>query len=158
MITLTSASSGTGNGMLSFSVGTNSNLVALSGTISINGQTFTVAQGAHFNDVPTTDPFHDFIGKLSARGITNGCGSGNFCSNQMIPRDQAAIFLIRALGETPSTTQRFSDVPMGSFGFGEINRLFELGISGGCGGGNYCPTSLLTRGQFAVFLVRAFNL
>jgi hypothetical protein len=37
-------------------------------------QTFTVLQGAQFNDVPTTHIFYEFIGKLAARGVTAGCG------------------------------------------------------------------------------------
>jgi hypothetical protein len=32
------------------------------------------------------------------------------------------------------------------------------GITGGCGGGNYCPQNLATRGQMAVFLSITFNL
>jgi hypothetical protein len=36
--------------------------------------------------------------------------------------------------------------------------LFNEGITGGCGGGNYCPGSPNTRGQMAVFLVKTFGL
>jgi hypothetical protein len=32
------------------------------------------------------------------------------------------------------------------------------GITGGCGAGNFCPGDPVTRGQMAVFLVRAFEL
>lgn len=32
------------------------------------------------------------------------------------------------------------------------------GITGGCGGGNYCPENPVTRAQMAVFLVRTFYL
>ena len=32
------------------------------------------------------------------------------------------------------------------------------GITGGCGGGNYCPGAANTRGQMAVFLVKTFSL
>ena len=31
-------------------------------------------------------------------------------------------------------------------------------ITGGCGGGNYCPNNPNTRGQMAVFLVKTFGL
>ena len=157
-IHITSPLTGSGNTTISYSVDRNTNTVRRSGQILVGGQVFTVLQGAAFLDVPESDQFYSFIGKLSARGITSGCGSGNFCPDQMIPRDQAAIFLIRAKGETPSNTQHFTDVPPGSFGFGEINRMFELGITAGCGGGNYCPAGSVTRGQIAVFLVRAFGL
>ena len=40
----------------------------------------------------------------------------------------------------------------------DILWLLKEGISGGCGGGNYCPNSLTTRAQMAAFLVRALDL
>ncbi len=30
-------------------------------------------------------------------------------------------------------------------------------MTGGCGGGNYCPLNNVTRGQMAAFLVNAFD-
>ncbi|MBI3172072.1 MAG: hypothetical protein HYZ25_15405 [Chloroflexi bacterium] len=39
-----------------------------------------------------------------------------------------------------------------------IEQLAAEGITGGCGGGNYCPTIPVSRDQMAVFLVRAFSL
>jgi hypothetical protein len=39
-----------------------------------------------------------------------------------------------------------------------IDRMAALGITQGCGGGNYCPTQAVTRGRMAVSLVSAFNL
>jgi hypothetical protein len=36
--------------------------------------------------------------------------------------------------------------------------LLAAGITGGCGGGAYCPDSPVTRGQMAVFLSRALGL
>ena len=42
--------------------------------------------------------------------------------------------------------------------FQYIEALKASGITGGCGGGNYCPGSALTRGQMAVFLSNALGL
>ena len=39
-----------------------------------------------------------------------------------------------------------------------IEELATEGITGGCGGGNYCPDAPNTRGQMAVFLVKTFGL
>ncbi len=39
-----------------------------------------------------------------------------------------------------------------------IEALYASGITAGCGGGNYCPDSPLTRGQMAVFLAKALGL
>jgi len=34
--------------------------------------------------------------------------------------------------------------------------MSELGITTGCGNGNYCPTQSVSRDQMAAFLGRAF--
>jgi hypothetical protein len=39
-----------------------------------------------------------------------------------------------------------------------INELVAENITGGCGGGNYCPADPATRGQMAAFVVKTFNL
>jgi hypothetical protein len=52
----------------------------------------------------------------------------------------------------------FGDVPCPSLFADWIEQLAAEGITGGCGGGNYCPSSPSTRGQMAVFLTRTFGL
>src|SRR5205085_377854 len=78
MITITLAASGTGEGTITYQVAAHNNLARRVGTISVAGQTFTVLQGAYFLDVPPEHSFYTFIGKLSAHGITSGCGSGYY--------------------------------------------------------------------------------
>jgi hypothetical protein len=53
------------------------------------------AQGV-FGDVPGSDPFAPWIEDLAARGITAGCGGGNFCPGNPTLRGQMATFLSRA--------------------------------------------------------------
>ena len=55
-------------------------------------------------------------------------------------------------------TATFADVPTGHPVFPFVEALAASGITGGCGGGNYCPDSPLTRGQMAVFLATALGL
>jgi hypothetical protein len=74
-----------------------------------------------------------------------------------------APFLLRTLlGPTYSppacVTPTFPDVPCSSPFAPWINDLVARGISGGCGGGNYCPLQPVTRGQMSVFLVATFGL
>jgi len=52
----------------------------------------------------------------------------------------------------------FNDVPTTHPFFQFIEALYASGITAGCGGGNYCPDSPLTRGQMAVFLAKALGL
>jgi S-layer homology domain len=56
----------------------------------------------------------------------------------------------------PSPT--FGDVPTGDGGYQYIEALAAAGITGGCGGGNYCPDANLTRRQMAIFLSKALGL
>ena len=165
LITFTSPSSGSGNGTLSFTVAANSTSLARRGTITINRQDFTVFEGAHFNDVPDDgSDVSTAIGKLSARGITAGCGNGNFCPGDPVTRAQMAVLLERAMRGSsfvppPANcvnghTADFGDVACDVFG-NFIEQLFKDGITAGCGGGNFCPGNSVSRSQMAVFLERA---
>ena len=48
----------------------------------------------------------------------------------------------------------FGDVPANAFGAAWIEQLANLGVTGGCGGGNYCPSATVTRKQMATFLLK----
>ena len=116
-----------------------------------------------FADVPCSSPFAKWINELALRGVTGGCGGGNYCPGTAVTRDQMAVFLLvtkegASYNPPACVTPTFPDVPC-SNGFAKwINELARRGITGGCGGGNYCPTAPNTRGQMAVFLVATFGL
>ncbi len=52
----------------------------------------------------------------------------------------------------------FNDVPTSDPAFQYIEALVDSGITAGCGGGNYCPDTPVTRRQMAVFLAKALGL
>lgn len=52
----------------------------------------------------------------------------------------------------------FGDVPTTSPIFPFVEAIYAAGITAGCGNGNFCPNSPLTRGQMAVFLSAALGL
>ena len=52
----------------------------------------------------------------------------------------------------------FADVPVGHPFHRFVEALYASGITGGCGGGNFCPDAPVTRGQMAVFLAGALGL
>jgi hypothetical protein len=56
------------------------------------------------------------------------------------------------------STATFADVPVGHPFHRFVEALVAAGITGGCGGGNYCPDAPVTRGQMAVFLAGALGL
>jgi len=113
-----------------------------------------------FLDVPSDYWALTFINKLAEAGITSGCGSDNYCPENLVTRAQLAVFLERGMrgGDfvPPSALGNvFLDVAANDFAASFIEQLFFDGISGGCGGNNYCPTDVATRAQMAVFLLRA---
>lgn len=101
-------------------------------------------------------PFLDDINRLAAAGITDGCGSGRFCPDDLITRAQMARFLVRGLHLPAAATSPFSD--SGGDFQDDINRLASAGITNGCAPGLYCPHGPVTRGQMASFLTRALGL
>jgi Tol biopolymer transport system component len=161
-ITITSGSSGSGDSVVNYSVAANTASSPRTGTLTIAGQTFTLLQGGSFSDVAPDYPFYTFIGKLSARRITAGCGDGTtYCPDAPVTRAQMAAFIIRALGEfnpPPPAQQRFQDVPPTHPFYAFIDRMAVLGITLGCGdGSNYCPDAPITREQMAAFIIRALH-
>jgi hypothetical protein len=116
-----------------------------------------------FSDVPCAHPFAAWIYDLVARGVTAGCGGGLYCPDSPVTREQMAVFLLRtregpAYTPPACVTPVFADVPCNSPFAAWIGELAARGIAGGCGGGNYCPLSPVTRAQMAVFLVVTFGL
>ncbi len=117
-----------------------------------------------FTDVATDYWAAPWIKQLAAEGITSGCGDGNYCPDATVTRAQMSIFLLKAKngsGFVPpavGSSTGFADVATNYWAAPFIKQLVTDGITSGCGGGNYCPDSDVTRAQMAVFLVRTFNL
>ncbi len=53
---------------------------------------------ATFGDVPCSNPFAAWIYDLVARGITGGCGNGNYCPTAAATRGQMAVFVTKTFG------------------------------------------------------------
>ena len=49
----------------------------------------------------------------------------------------------------------FADVPPTHIFWNFVERLYEAGVTGGCGGDNYCPAAPTSREQMAVLVLRA---
>lgn len=113
-----------------------------------------------FSDVPCSHPYAIWINDLARRGITGGCGNGNFCPDGNITRGQMSVFLMVAVGATttPCPPSSFLDVPATHSFCPFINEIARRGITAGCGNGNFCPDSLVLRGQMSVFLSTNFGL
>jgi S-layer homology domain len=70
-----------------------------------------------------------------------------------------AVFLLKARHGSdfvpPGCTGEFADVACPSLFANWIEQLSAEGITGGCGGSNYCPNNPVTRAQMSAFLLKS---
>ncbi len=127
--------------------------------VSAGVQSNTVPLVVRFLDVPPGHWAYRFVHLAAERGVAAGCGGGKFCPDAPVTRAQAAVLLLASLrgsGWTPPLPCRgvFADVPCpGHWAADWIEELYRLGITAGCGGGNFCPEEPVTRAQMAVLLL-----
>jgi hypothetical protein len=124
---------------------------------------FTVIR---FGDVTPGFFAFDAIETIAVEGITGGCSISPplYCPNADVTRAQMAVFILRAMGHgdpshLPAYRGIFADVPASNPYARFIEHLYDHGITGGCGTSprRYCPNDSVTRGQMAVFLLRAIG-
>jgi hypothetical protein len=127
-------------------------------------KTWSLHIGDSFADVQRTSPFYRSIETLLHHGVTGGCTATEYCPAGNNTRGQMAVFLLKAAeGEEYAPPpcvegeELFADVPFDSTLCPWIEELAARGVTSGCGGGNYCPGAPVTRGQMAVFLLKAFE-
>jgi hypothetical protein len=114
------------------------------------------ATGQDFFVDDNSNKHEDNINRLRASGITAGCDDDRFCPDGLVTRAQMATFLSKALKLGWTGHDHFWDDD-DNHHEGAINRFAEAEITSGCGNGKYCPDGLVTRGQMAAFLHRAFE-
>ena len=129
------------------------------GSAGSNAATLSV----EFDDVPTSNIFHDDIITIATSGITGGCNTGtSYCPGASVSRAEMAVLLLKSkygadhVPPPPPVDPIFPDVPADAFAAAWIDELAGLQITAGCGdgSGNYCPDAPVTRGQMAVFLLK----
>jgi hypothetical protein len=152
------------NGSANYSVTPNISGLLRRGNISIAGQPFTIIQNSGasntiFSDTPD-NVFKDYINAIYADGITRGCGQQGsiifYCPSDNVTMGQMAVFVIRAIyGEAFHYTQTpyFTDVPDTHTFFKYVQKMKDAGIT--AVSGIYYVDDYVTRGQMAVFIIRA---
>jgi hypothetical protein len=79
-----------------------------------------------FNDVPASSPFCPFIEELARRGITGGCGGGNYCPGDPVTRQQMAVFLVKATEAALSGPLASGDTLRGMWAMGGFRAIGEF--------------------------------
>jgi hypothetical protein len=109
-----------------------------------------------FSDVPYTSPFFHYVETVYEVGIAGSCGAGMYCPGHPVTRAEMEVFLLKSEHGSsyvpPACAGIFPDVPCPSPFANGIEELSSEGVTGGCGGGDYCPGNPVTRAQMAVFL------
>jgi hypothetical protein len=115
--------------------------------------------GESFTDVPRTSAYYIVVEAMLHNGVTGGCTATQYCPGASTTREQMAVFAVSgregpAYAPPACGTPMFADVPASSPFCRWIEELARRGVVTGCGGGNYCPASTVTREEMAVFAVR----
>lgn len=118
----------------------------------------------YFDDTPQSNVFFEDIGWLAIQDVTRGCNppaNTLFCPESFVTRGQMAAFLVRTRQYTDIGTGDLFVDDNGSVFEADIDKLGTARVTRGCNppvNDRYCPDALVTRGQMAAFLSRAFSL
>jgi hypothetical protein len=102
--------------------------------------------------------FEPFIETAKESGLVAGCNppaNDRVCPHQLITRGNMAIMVARALGVSAKGKDHFTD-DNGHPAESSINGITESGVLMGCEKGQVCPNRLITRGEMAAMIARAF--
>ena len=129
-----------------------------------------------FTDIgAVSEEARNAINGLAKAGIMPGTSQSAFSPNSSVNRGSMAVLLDAFLAQaTPGTgafggeTEKYSEVEADNFNvFTDVNtvslntynaiyRIYELGVTKGVGDHLFNPAGLVTRGQMASFITRAF--
>ena len=107
-------------------------------------QRWTLHVGDSFTDVPRTNPFYRFVETLLHHGVTSGCGGHDVLPGRRhharadgrVRADRQGGPGLRAAGlHDAGVRRRAGASPFCRW----IEELARRGVTGGCGGRNYCP-------------------
>jgi hypothetical protein len=107
--------------------------------------------GPHFSDVPSSDPFYDWVETAYHHNIISGYSDGTFRQYNDVTRSQLCKIVVLAEGWPIDTYggPHFSDVPATYYGFEYIETAYHHGIITGYADGTFRPGNNATRGQIS---------
>lgn len=107
-----------------------------------------------FKDVPSSHMFYEPISILSALNIAQGTTVETFNPDATVTREQAALFISRAIQISGTNSTQFEDVTTNTRA---IDALYNAGITNGTSKTTFTPEKSVTRGEFAALLSRAMT-
>lgn len=107
-----------------------------------------------FNDVQSSDWFHEPVQYVYDEGLMAGTGDRIFSPQQTTTRGMIVTILHRMAGSPNAAAQDFTDVDADAWYAEAINWSIESGVGAGYGGGLFGPDDAITREQMASFLYR----
>jgi beta propeller repeat protein len=110
-----------------------------------------LSNGPHFNDVPGSNPFYNYIETAYNRGIISGYADGSFRWGANVTRGQLSKIIVGAKGWGIDTSggPHFNDVPATNAFYGFVETAFHRGIVSGYADGSFRLGADATRGQIA---------
>ncbi|MDX8344138.1 S-layer homology domain-containing protein [Rossellomorea sp. YZS02] len=118
-----------------------------------------LAEETTFKDVKEYTSFYEEIMFLHGEEIIFGYEDDTFRPTDGVTRAAASAMIGRALGlDGTKRDSSFEDVPEQSFASGYIASAVEEGVINGYNDGTFRPNQLVTRGEMAIFISRAFEL
>jgi hypothetical protein len=142
-------------------------------TVGVPPKVWKLHIGESFTDVPRTYLFYKPVETVLHNGLALGCTKTTFCPNDPVRRDQMAVFLGRGLAGGPANmpvsgtvgaagyscigggTSLFSDVAPTDATCRAIHYVASVNVASGCGGGLFCTSPQVTRGEMTIFVARA---
>jgi hypothetical protein len=123
------------------------------------GWTIDTTGGPHFIDVPTTNPFYQYIETAYNHGVISGYSDGTFLWGNNITRGQLSKVVVEAMQWAIDTTggPHFSDVPATQTFYQWIETAYHRGIISGYADGTFQPGNNATRGQIAKIVYGAIT-
>ena len=122
-------------------------------------QTDSVKGAATFSDISTSYRAYEQITYLAQGGIVSADDSSNqFYPNKHVTRAEVVTWIGKALNlNGTAASSKFKDVRSGHPASGYIQSAVNAGIISGYQDGTFKPDQLVTRGEMALFISRAFG-
>jgi len=115
-----------------------------------------IREGVSFSDIRGMS-CRTAVEALAARGIIDGMTDTEYVPGETMSRAQYAAIIVRALGLTPDAagSERFKDVPAGSWFAPYVGTAYAYGIVDGRSEDSFDPSGTINRQEAAVMTARA---